>query len=314
MLIRGFSLDTSYHCSDCHLKCCATEFNLPLCGSEKSILSQYYPEYQFYLQSTTDGDYILRGNSCPFLTNNGLCQLHSKHLKPLTCQIYPLLFWRYSTTDTLVSIHPCRGNGFSWYSRSNSQISNPQLEELLTKANMHFESYWGENIDKNNPYAGISPTRIESQIDYYNTIPEDQLLVKITSDSNLPSRFLDSQSSSEKTLIMIKDGIVGRYLNSVLNWLIWSPVGLQLSIKNAQMIFSVAAFWLIKQTELNPKIKTTILNSTDYTEQVASYYASSILPTFWLKIVSERENKALSSFAKKVYLILMGKLSQEDLL
>ena len=133
LIIRGFSEHTSFTCENCHLKCCATEYDLPLYGSEIQILSKKFPEYKYYFQTTKDGDCILRGDSCPFLTQPGYCQLHSKSLKPIACQIYPLIFWRFNKNDFIVSIHPCRGKGFQWYTTKNTNITNSFISQLLLK-------------------------------------------------------------------------------------------------------------------------------------------------------------------------------------
>ncbi len=314
MLIRGFSEYTTYKCADCHLKCCATEYDLPLYGSEKLHLSQKYSEYQYYFQSTKEGDIILRGNSCPFLTKGGHCQLHTTSLKPLTCQIYPLLFWRFNRNDTLISINPCRGKGFHWYSTKNAKITKDYIEQLILKTDKYFDSYWGEEMDKNNPYEGISPSRVEKQVKYYNHTSEDQLLTKMVSNisSSSYSQFLPS--FHEKPNDLMKNEVIKKYLNSVLSWLVWSPVGLQLSIENAQLIFSIAAFWLIEQINLDLNSNTSFITDSIYMEQLSSFYARSILPSFWLNIISQKTNQVLYSFAKKVYLVLTGELPQEELL
>jgi len=313
LLIRGFSEHTRYTCDSCHLKCCATEFNLPLIGSEKHLLSKNYPEYQYYFQSTEDGDVIIRGNSCPFLTKRGYCQLHTTSLKPLACRIYPLIFWRFNQNDTLVSIHPCRGKGFQWYSTKKSNITNTSIKQLLLKMNRNFDSYWGEEIDNNNPYTNISTSRLQEQIEFYRHTSEDQLLEKTVNDIALSSYSQIFPSLHETLIEMLKDEEIGKSLNSVLNWLIWSPVGLQLSIENSQLIFSIAALWLIKQTKLKFGHNNSTLFNTTYINQLSSFYASSILPLFWFNIITQTKNKTLSSFSKKVYLTLRGELPQEDL-
>jgi len=313
LLIRGFSEYSKYTCDSCHLKCCATEFNLPLCGSEKLLLSKKYPEYQYYFQSTEDGDIILRGNACPFLTKRGYCQLHTTSLKPLTCLIYPLIFWRFNQNDTLVSINPCRGNGFQWYSKKKSDITNTSIKQLLLKTNKYFDLYWGEEIDKNNPYGNISSSRIQEQLNFYRHTSEKQLLEKTVSDITLSSYSQIMPALQESFIEIITDEEIGKFFNSVLNWLIWSPVGLQLSIGNSQAIFSIAALWLIKQAKMEIGNDNSSLNNTNYFNQLSSFYASSILPSFWFNIITQEKNKALSSFSKKVFQILTGKLPQEDL-
>ncbi|PWI48629.1 hypothetical protein CEE45_05290 [Candidatus Heimdallarchaeota archaeon B3_Heim] len=295
------------------MKCCATEFNLPLCRSEKYHLSKEYPEYQYYLQSTEDGDIILRGNSCPFLTKGGHCQLHTTSLKPLTCLIYPLIFWRFNQSDTLVSIHPCRGKGFQWYSTKNSNITNSSVERLLLKTSNHFDVYWGEEIDKNNPYINIPSSRVREQTEFYRHTSEDHFLMKAVTDVTL-STFSQFFPSIHETVIgIIKDEEIGKSLNSVLNWLVWSPVGLQLAIENAQLVFSIAALWLIKQIKMDFDDNNSLLNNPTYIDQLSSFYASSILPSFWFNIITQTKNKLLSRFANKTYLVLQGELPQEVL-
>ncbi len=313
MLIRGFSEHTSYTCASCHSKCCATEFNLPLCGTEKQIISNQYPEYQYYFQSTENGGNILRGDSCPFLTNVGYCQLHSSSLKPITCQIYPLVFWRFNKKDTLVSIHPCRGKGFQWYSTKKANLTNSYIEQLLLKANNYFDIYWGEEIDRNNPYVNIPTLRVQNQIKFYRKTSERELLEKMVRNITLSSFSQIFPSGFEKYIEIIKDEEVGTFLNSVLNWLIWSPVGLQLSIRNAQLVFSIAALWLIKQTKFELGLEISSLDNPNYINQLSSFYARCILPSFWSNISTRTNNKALISLSKKVNLVLRGELPQEDL-
>jgi hypothetical protein len=117
----------------------------------------------------------------------------------------------------------------------------------------------------------------------------------------------------ESFIEIITDEEIGKFFNSVLNWLIWSPVGLQLSIGNSQAIFSIAALWLIKQAKMEIGNNNSSLNNTNYLNQLSSFYASSILPSFWFNIITQEKNKALISFSKKVFQILTGKLPQEDL-
>jgi hypothetical protein len=105
---------------------------------------------------------------------------------------------------------------------------------------------------------------------------------------------------------------IGKFLNSVFNWLIWSPVGLQLSIENSQLIFSVAALWLINQTNMGSGLSNVSLTNSSYLNQLSSFYASSILPSFWHNIAIQTKNNKLRSFANKVRLILRGELPQLD--
>ena len=313
MLIRGFSEHTRYTCDSCHLKCCATEFSLPLYGSEKHLLSREYPEYQYYFQSTEDGDTILRGNSCPFLTKRGYCQLHTTSLKPLSCLIYPLIFWRFNQNDTLVSIHPCRGNSFQWYSLKKSNIPNTYIKQLLLRTNKNFNFFWGEAKDKNNPYANIPSSRVQDQLKFYHHTSKDQLLEKTVNDIDFSSYSQMLPSLNETFIEKLKDEEIGKFFNSVLNWLIWSPVGLQLSIENSQSIFSIAALWLIEQTNMDISHNNSSLSSSTYINQLSSFYASSILPSFWYNIIAQTKNNALKAFSKKVSKVLKGKLPQEDL-
>ena len=313
MLIRGFSENTSYTCASCHLKCCATEFNLPLYGSEIQILSNKFPEYRPYFQSSKDGDFLLRGDSCPFLTTPGYCQLHSISLKPITCLIYPLIFWRFNEDDYLVSIHPCRGKGFQWYTPNETKITNSYINQLLIEAKKYFSSFWGENTDKNNPYVDISSSRVKSQLQSYHHISEYHLLEKIVEDISFSSLWNIFSSEFERYIEILKNDEVGKYLNSVLNWLIWSPVGLQLSLQNSQLLFSTAAIWLIELSQLVTDQDSFSVTNADYYNQLSSFYASCILPSFWFRIKTDSQNKTLISFSNKVQLVLRGELPQENL-
>ncbi len=313
MIIRGFSSNTSYNCTTCHAKCCATEYNLPLCGSEKQNLIQKYPEYDFFFQSTTYGDKLLRGDACPFLTQTGHCQLHNTKLKPLSCQLYPLIFWKFNQEDVLAWINPCRGNGFRWYSSQPSNLTENYLTQLFTKSNNFYKDYWGEEVDQQNPYVNIHSRRLLSQNNYVQNIPQELLLEAIIENSQFHPYSQLFELFQNIILENQKENEIRTVLNTVLHWLIWSPVGLTLTLQNNQIIFSIAALWLIETSSKTVKTKKQLEKDPYYLQQLGSYYATSILPLFWTSFRDHTNDPLLHDFAKQTHLILTGKLPQQQL-
>ena len=313
MIIRGFSSNTTYDCSRCHAKCCATEYELPLIGSELPNLIQEFPEYNFLFHSSPEGDKLLRGDACSFLNSFGHCLIHNNSLKPFSCRLYPLILWKFTQEDILVWINPCRGHGFSWFSSKPSIITDTLLQELILESNAYYNEYWGEMIDLNNPFLDINSERVLVQNDYIQRIPHNRLLDNIIKKSQFHpySAILDSLQPS--TLDNRDYTKIFLIINSVLHWLVWSPVNLVLTSSNSDVILSIAALWLIENTISKLDLKQYLFEDPNYLQQLGSYFATSLQPSFWTSLRKQTNNKDLQSFARQTHLILTGKLPQQQL-
>lgn len=311
-MIRGFSNRTGYNCLECHFKCCSSEYELPLFPHEVKTLSQNHPFLFLFLKSTTNGEKLTRGDSCPFLTSNGKCILHATPEKPLVCQTYPLIFWRIKPGLLLSWIHPCRGNGFQWVAEPQHQITDQNLNELIYKVQNYFKNYWGEQIDRTNPYKDIQYDRIEAETKFFSNNRPD-LITKMTEvvDSDSSSTFIHTLKTELNSKFDQND--LRDIINAVLHWLSWSPVGLQLTFFNSKLIFLVAAMWIefmaspsLFQLPLN-------LNRERYLQQLGSFLSTAILPSFWSQIEIQTRSDPIWDFSRYVRKILSGKIPQQKI-
>ncbi|MHA2245597.1 MAG: hypothetical protein ACXADY_11580 [Candidatus Hodarchaeales archaeon] len=308
MILRGFSRLTAYNCAHCHLKCCATEYDLPLLPHESASLYQNYPFTNFFIKSSKKLNWLLRGDSCPFLTSLGRCKLHNTQFKPVSCQIYPLIFWKINSDEILVWINPCRGTGFQWVTDKTHHISEQALNNSFEKVKNCFSWYWGEQIDKDNPFERISQERIREEInffkqnDQFNLIPE---LVELNYSANF-SNLLNYLTSIKPVQKDLKD-----IINAAIHWLCWSPIGLQLTFLNSKLIFLTAAKWIninsdsIFTNDQNPIERKRLL------QQVGSFLATAILPSFWKQVENETQMVILRKFAIQARKILSGTIPQQ---
>lgn len=310
MIIRGFSEFTGYDCTQCWLKCCATEYDLPLLTQESANLQQMYPLSSFFIKSSSESNWLIRGDSCPFLTTRGLCKLHSTVLKPLSCHIYPLTIWRIDTNHTLVWINPCRGTSFYWVADQTFQISDQFLSNLVELAKGEFNTYWGEQIDKDNPFSGIDKGRVKQEVSFFQKISYNEFLLDLMNLEfpNQFSKLVDFRFESLNYAEDLKD-----IINSVLHWLCWSPIGLQLTFINSKLIFLVAAQWILSYAtpivdEINHDDHKRLL------QQLGSFLATAILPAFWKQIENKTHLKRLREFSITVQRILLGNLPQQNLI
>ncbi len=314
MLIPGFSTYTDYNCKSCHAKCCATEYDLPLVGSEKRNLQDRFPEISLYLQSSTFGDHLIRGDACSFLTREGACQIHDTKYKPISCEIYPLIIWRFSQDDTLVWINPCRGRGFTWHSDDKSKLNEEYLQKLILSSKDYFKTYWGEEIDRNNPYKNLPISRVYEQIDYFNSIEKKSILQNLL-EKNQTTRYRQITDQLESNWLLDPDyDHIRDLIDSVLIWLSWSPVGLQLYQSNSQQIFSMASLMVIQILLGENSFDLTKQNNSIYLNHVGSYLATSLLPSFWQNIKLKFKNKYLVRFSEKVFHVLNGSNTQQAFL
>lgn len=313
MIIRGFSYQTVYDCVKCRSVCCTTDYDLPLCGTEGSVILQEYPKYKFCFQTTSKGSKILRGDACPFFSRSGKCDLHETSFKPLACQIYPLIFWKFNQKDILVWINPCRGKGFQWYSFDQKIIEDSEVNILLEISDKYYDSYFGEEIDQNNPFAEITEKRVLEQWDVFQSIKEGDLLETMIERVNYPPYSKLYNSPELNPYFKMKNYPLTKALNAVLNWLIWSPVGLSLSLQNLQVISTVAALWIFNTTLENINSDQSLLKDSHYIQQVSSFYTTAILPSYWINIYRHTASQELRSFAKQTQLVLAGKIPQQQL-
>jgi len=308
-IIRGFSSDTGYSCRECHSKCCATDYDLPLFPQETETLKQKYPFCEVFLHSSPKGDWLLRGDKCPFLDSKGLCLLHDTQNKPLICQIYPLIFWKAKSNLILTWINPCRGNGFRWMSEPDNRITDQEIKRLIGISRPLFKNYIGEQIDTQNPYKRIPMSRIDEELAFFDNIDMSNLLNEIRKMNilhSLTEGLLPAKESATEEMAAI--------INAVIYWLCWSPVGLQLSLNHSKLLFFIAASWV--DMNIYPILAQTVLplSRDQILQQAGSFLATSILPPFWSHMAQKTDNERLRKFAKNVYKVMEGEISQEKLL
>ncbi|MFX0015564.1 MAG: YkgJ family cysteine cluster protein [Promethearchaeota archaeon] len=308
-IIRGFSSATGYFCLECHHKCCATEYELPLLPQETEILRQKYPFCNIFIHHSVEGSWLLRGDRCPFLNSHGLCILHNTPNKPLICQIYPLIFWKMKPDLILVWINPCRGNGFQWIANPDNRISDQELERLLSKSQLNYKNYLGEQIDKQNPFNNIPMKRLSEEISFFDRIDIHDLRNEIKNLNLVPQ-------SLERFLLQTEDSTIkemATIINAVIYWLCWSPVGLQLSFNHSKLLFLVAADWVdfVNQEILSQSVLP--LNRDQILQQLGSFLATAIIPSFWRQMALKSESEERRKFAKKAFRVLNGEITQEKL-
>lgn len=313
-IIRGFSQDIGYSCNSCHLKCCATEYNLPLLAEESiKLRTNYRTLVSPFLKRGKKFDYLLRGDSCLFLNENGKCNLHDTPEKPLICHIYPLIYWKINEELTLSWINPCRGNGFNWIADEKNKIQDKEINDLYEKSKDKFKIFIGDVYDRNNPYEDISVERINEELKFL-----DKNLVLDKNDFLSTARDEIEEKLIEKIIKPIEEVIEGskisenfeKHINSVFHWLCWSPVGLQLSLENSKSVFLIASLWIKKL-----KYETLSDDEESRTQsQLSSLLATAILPSFWRQVSKITKNDELKIFSKNVANILEGKIPQQDIL
>jgi len=161
-LILGFSPTVGYSCEDCFAVCCRSEYKLPLFNNEYEIYVESRSIAPFLLKNSDkqvkNSHWLLRTDSCLFLTNSKQCSLHqkTKNIKPLVCQVYPLIFWK-EIPEVLAYVFPCKG--LTWVAPYEHRIKNQ--EEIYAKIINTFNFYFGDQIDEeNHPYKNILFERV----------------------------------------------------------------------------------------------------------------------------------------------------------
>ncbi|MFX0122150.1 MAG: YkgJ family cysteine cluster protein [Candidatus Hodarchaeota archaeon] len=312
MIIRGFSKLSSYNCAHCHSKCCATEYDLPLFPHESENLSRNYKHSSFFIRSTDEGKRLIRGDSCPFLTPQGFCLLHDTQNKPLMCQIYPLVLWRIKPDIFLCWIHPCRGNGFHWIGGDDYQITDHYLNNLIINVQNHFESYWGDQIDLENPFIGVLYERVQQEIDFFEEKSNTDLMEKFA-EINDSGIFSDIFHSIKEVLnLSSPHQELKKVINAVLHWLSWSPVSLKLTFDNSKIIFLIAAMWIETQGSLTLSHLPKDLQRERHVQQLGSLLATSVMPSFWNHMEKKAHVELIRKFSIQVRKVLLGEIPQQS--
>ncbi|MFX1506681.1 MAG: YkgJ family cysteine cluster protein [Promethearchaeota archaeon] len=311
MIIRGFSKFTSYNCAHCHHKCCATEYNLPLFPHESENLLKNYKYSSIFIRSINDVEKLIRGDSCPFLTSHGLCLLHDTQNKPLICQIYPLILWKIKPDVFLCWIHPCRGNGFQWVSRDEYHITDQFLSHQIKNVQNHFESYWGDQIDLENPFTDVAYERVQQELEFFEQDSDSDLYKKF-SRINDSGNFADFfHTLSEDFIPSSPDLELKKVIHAVLHWLSWNPVSLKLTLPNSKLIFSIAALWIEFHGSFILSHVHNPVNYERHLQQLGSFLATSVTPAFWSHLEGFDQNESIRKFSTQVRKILMGKIPQQ---
>lgn len=313
MMIRGFSLLSGYNCANCHFKCCGSEYDLPLILTESKELSKAFPFSTFFLARDKNKESLIRGDSCPFLSSKGLCLLHKPKLKPIMCRTYPLIFWKFSQSDYLVWINPCLGNGFHWTIDDKHIISDTKLNDMFAEIRRKFHSYWGEQVDENNPFTGITIERIKQEKEFFRQNTKESLQSKMMEfqTSSSIAKKLNGLKTAKKASYLNED--LQRIINAVLHWLSWSPVSLQLNFLNSKLIFSIAANLIeLKLSQVQDR-DYQMLNQERYLNQLGGFLASALLPSFWEHIQISVQNSAIREVATTIRKILAGKIPQQKI-
>ncbi|MHA1215218.1 MAG: YkgJ family cysteine cluster protein [Candidatus Hodarchaeales archaeon] len=316
-MIRGFSELSGINCLECHYKCCASEYKLPLTEREEEYITHNYFSLSLFVERHSNKRFLLRGDGCPFLMRSGLCELDQTEYKPLVCQTYPLIFWKYNYDEVLVWINPCRGNGFHWIIEKELRVSNEEIRNIFKKIKNKFSDYWGEDIDQNNPYNGIGDDRIKQEKEL-NLSKNEPSLLSLFAQMDFPKEYAELVSQLQENGDVFKHSYPTndfiQIINAVLRWLCWSPVGLNLSFKNSKLIFTVAALWVKNIVNKFYEREKEILSANRAQNNLGFFLAQSILPKFWIQLNNKTKDKNLKKFALKVEKVLKGEIPQQNLI
>ncbi|MFW9778278.1 MAG: hypothetical protein ACFFE8_05425 [Candidatus Heimdallarchaeota archaeon] len=262
----------------------------------------------------------------------------------MVCKTFPLIFWKISPEEYLAWIYPCgRGSGFQWIIEPEKRIEDDLISEMYGMARNHFNSFWGEQIDHENPFDEISIERVKKEQRYFQNLGDKHLLEDLVKFGEI--NFLTAPLSS-MIAIFNKDLNQNEFkqtVSAVLHWLSWSPVGLQLTFINAKLIFIAAALWayiigfiqrshdlkkdglyqgrisdypistFLPEDSVNPQQDHFTLPKRHITHHLGFFIARAILPSFWADVVSHSSDRGLQSFAKVVQAVLEGRTPQQEL-
>ncbi|MHA1450503.1 MAG: hypothetical protein ACTSP4_13930 [Candidatus Hodarchaeales archaeon] len=278
---------------------------------ESKNLVETYPYCSLFLNVSEDSNVLLRGDSCPFLIKDGKCALHGTQEKPVICTTYPLIFWKISKEMSLVWIYPCRGDGFRWNAKKSLRMTDDEIYKHYNGIKGFFNVYWGESVDKNNPYGDISEERVRRELTFFDKSSNGNLINRMygqIQEIKVGSFFtgFDIEKKLDNDLINTVD--------AVLHWLCWSPTGLSLTYENSKTIFSLASSEIIKYYQNISLDRDSALKSDRFLQQIGSFLSTAILPSFWEQISGRAANMRLKKFSNRIIKVLSGELAQQELL
>ncbi|MFX0065002.1 MAG: hypothetical protein ACFFC7_22735 [Candidatus Hermodarchaeota archaeon] len=335
-VIMGFHPSVRYQCQSCQLKCCAKDYSLSLINNEATWLSENCPDIanlisKEVLEKVGGGkqtQFVLqRFDKCIFLTTDGLCELQKKfQKKPFLCQVYPLIFAKFSSSLILAYIYPCRGGGFRWISQDVHSQEYQIIQEMKAILESHlsrFHSYLADYIDVYNPYENVPITRIEKVRDlrdlllqdpakFYEAISKQVSLSFKQATRGILTQWL--QVNSFKNLRGIKNIV------SPMIWLVFNPKLLNLPEKRALEFyyFSITygmmlglkllpESWVSEKQELLkqeciPKLFKTVQNEEAGTvailEQISWALIKTVEREFWIELEQLKELREFKKIKK----------------
>jgi hypothetical protein len=185
------------------------------------------------------------------------------------------------------------------------------LNDRIKNVQNYFESYWGDQIDLENPFADISYERLQQELEVFEKDSKFDLY-DMFSRINKSGNFADFfHTVSEDLIPSSPDLELKKVIHAVLHWLSWSPVSLKLTLPNSKLIFSIAALWIdfhgsfILSHVENPK------NYKRHLQQLGSFLATSVTPAFWSHLENFDQNESIRKFSAQVRKVLMGKIPQQ---
>jgi hypothetical protein len=184
---------------------------------------------------------------------------------------------------------------------------NDQIENIQD----YFESYWGDQIDLENPFADISYERVQQELEFFEKDSEFDLyekFLRINDSGNFADFF---HTVNEDLIPPSPDLELKKVIPAVLHWLSWSPVSLKLTLPNSKLIFSIAAMWIEFHASFNLSHVENPENHERHIQQLGSFLATSVTPAFWSHLETFDQNEFIRKFSTQVRKILMGKIPQQ---
>ena len=234
-IYKAFAEDTSYCCAECQRKCCVDPYPIGLLPQEAETLLQHHPVPQ--VMKDVDGlpiYRIYRVSKCPYFSEDGKCILHVSNSfhKPLSCVLYPLIFWQFADNEWLAIIEPC-SDGFRWW--DGEPLSTAELRKTIEKARKklgYLPTFIGDVADPDFPYTGISEKRVRQELQFRDRLlsgysPLSALLNYLEENESLLSplklKMLDFHDliSTEDKIVHSEAYWCQKLLQGVKNSLVW---------------------------------------------------------------------------------------------
>ncbi len=315
---RGFADDTSFSCSNCQHKCCVDPYPIGLLPSEAQWLIEEYPRPQIMKDLDNLPIYrIYRSSRCPYFMDDGLCQLHQLDVihKPLSCILYPLIFWQFAPNEWLTVIEPC-SDGFRWW--DGDEISEQDLRETLEISAMklgYLPHFLGDVADPDFPYTGIRENRVRKELELKNQLlSSEQPITALTSflENNhhvlnplsLQSLDLDSLLQVEEVLLVQSSYWSSKFLQALRNVLVW--LGFSATFLRLKPMESVLARlvvihfqlleWVVEWEKLAILLASEKENSVlawRFIDEMAWRFPQSVGIEYWKKKLSSGSWKSL---------------------